>query len=145
MQATKHSQKKTLFDDEEIEEGEVVVAPQKGKKLEKKRADSHQEDGGFKINAEFAKKFEHNKRRELLDKAKEKYGEKALLAEISKLDRDGSDGDSSSFEEEDDEGELINAKVEKKFLETIAMIRTNDPKLKEAEGELFKDEDFDEG
>lgn len=42
------------------------------------------EDGGrgednLKINEEFAKKFEHNKRRELLDKAKQKYGERALL------------------------------------------------------------------
>lgn len=58
-----------------------------------------------------------------------------------------SDGESSSSdeeEEEDSEGELINANVEKKFLETIAMIRSNDPKLKEAQGELFKDEDFEQ-
>jgi protein KRI1 len=86
----------------------------------------------LKINPEFARRFEHNKRRELLDKAKEKYGEKALL---------GSDASSSESEEEeeDDDGELINANVEKKFLETIAMIRTNDPKLKAVEGELFND------
>ncbi len=38
------------------------------------------EDGELKINPEFARRFEHNKRRELLDKAKEKYGERALLA-----------------------------------------------------------------
>ena len=49
-----------------------------------------------------------------------------------------------SEEEEDDEGELINATVGKKFLETIAMIRNNDPKLKQTEGELFKDSDFEE-
>ena len=46
------------------------------------------------------------------------------------------------MEEEDDDGALINANVEKKFLETIAMIRSNDPKLKAVEGEVFKDEDF---
>ncbi len=80
------------------------------------------EDGELKVNPEFAKKFEHNKRRELLEKGKEVYGEKALL---------GSDASSkSSSEDEDDEGHLINAKLEKKFLETIAMIRSNDPKLK---------------
>jgi len=91
----------------------------------------------LKINPEFARRFEHNKRRELLDKAKEKYGERALL---------GSDGSSSESEdeEEDDDGELINANVEKKFLETIAMISSNDPKLKAVEGEVFKDEDFDD-
>jgi hypothetical protein len=47
-------------------------------------------------------------------------------------------------EDEDDDGLLINANVEKKFLETIAMIRSNDPKLKETQGEVFKDEDFEE-
>jgi protein KRI1 len=52
--------------------------------------------------------------------------------------------ESEEEEEEDDEGELINAAVEKKFLETIAMIRSNDPKLKQTQGELFKDEDFEE-
>jgi protein KRI1 len=86
----------------------------------------------FKINKDFAKRFEHNKRRELLERGREKFG--ALL-----------DGESESSEsEEDDDGELINAAVEKKFLETIAMIRDNDPKLKKVEGELFKDSDFEE-
>ena len=56
----------------------------------------------------------------------------------------GSEQHSSEEEEEDDEGELINAKVEKKFLETIAMIRANDPKLKETQGEVFQDTDFEE-
>ena len=32
---------------------------------------------------------------------------------------------------------------EKKFLETIAMIRANDPKLKQVQGEVFRDEDFE--
>ena len=41
-----------------------------------------------------------------------------------------SDSEDSSVEDEDDDGLLINANVEKKFLETIAMIRSNDPKLK---------------
>ena len=48
------------------------------------------------------------------------------------------------MEDEDDDGLLINANVEKKFLETIAMIRSNDPKLKETQGEVFKDEDFED-
>lgn len=105
------SKKQTLFDDE-VEEGQL------------------------NINAEFARRFEHNKRRELLDKAKEKYGDAAIL---------NSDEESSEeIEDEDDDGELINAAVEKKFLETIAMIRSNDPKLKQSEGEVFRDEDFSE-
>ena len=55
----------------------------------------------------------------MLDKAKDMYGD------------DLEDEEEEEEEEEDDEGELINENVEKKFLETIAMIRSNDPKLKE--------------
>ena len=88
----------------------------------------------MKVNEDFAKRFEHNKRRELLEKGKEKYGN--LLEEDSEQEEEE--------EEEDDEGELINQNVETKFLETIAMIRDNDPKLKEIKDELFKDSDFEQ-
>ena len=87
-------------------------------------------EGDLKINPDFARRFEHNKRRELLDKAKDLF--------LS----DDEDSE-ASVEEEDDDGALINANVEKKFLETIAMIRSNDPKLKAVEGEVFRDEDFE--
>ena len=115
----KDKKKVVLFEEEEVEEGEVKPTKKSTKKS--KQTVEAVEGGDLKINEEFAKKFEHNKRRDILDKAKEKYGEKVLLDEESQ----------SSQEEEDDEGLLINAAVEKKFLETIAMIRANDPKLKE--------------
>ena len=51
---SKHNKQKLFEDEEEANHGEL------------------------KINSEFAKKFEHNKRRELLEKGKEKYGEKAF-------------------------------------------------------------------
>jgi protein KRI1 len=117
MNKRDNKKKVVLFqEDEELEDGQI--APNK--------------NDAFTINTEFAKRFEHNKRRELLDKAKEKYGEKALL-DLGDDDQE----ESEEEEEEDDEGELINATVEKKFLETIAMIRSNDPKLKQTQGELF--------
>lgn len=94
--------------------------------------EQEQDQGDFKVNPEFARKFEHNKRRELLDKAKSQD----LLGD--------SDDSEASIEEEDDDGTLINANIEKKFLETIAMIRSNDPKLKAVEGEVFRDEDFED-
>jgi protein KRI1 len=101
--------------------------------MEKRRLFEGEDEtsSAFKINKDFAKRFEHNKRRELLERGRDKFG--SLL-----------DGESESSEsEEDDDGELINAAVEKKFLETIAMIRDNDPKLKKVQGELFKDSDFE--
>lgn len=57
----KKSTKQMLFDD-----AEIVVSKKKDKK---------QDDDEFKVNEEFARKFEHNKRRELMDKTKDKYGE----------------------------------------------------------------------
>jgi protein KRI1 len=48
-----------------------VKKQRKEDKIQAKRDDL----STFKINEEFARKFEHNKRRELLDKAKVKYGE----------------------------------------------------------------------
>ena len=90
----------------------------------------------FQINEEFAKRFEHNKRREILQKGKQKYGKK--------LDASGSD-ESSSSSADDSEAELINPNVETKFLEVLTAIRNNDPKLKKIaeDDHIFKDEDFD--
>ncbi|CDW72271.1 zz domain protein [Stylonychia lemnae] len=114
-----------------------VVANKSKKTLFEEEEDINSD--GLKINTEFARKFEHNKRRELLEQGKEKYGEKALR------DNDGSDNESESEEEEEDEeADLINPHFEKKFLQTLTMIRNNDPKLKEIKDELFKDEDFDD-
>ena len=110
--------KKTLFEDDQPEEGEI----EKG------------EESVLKINKEFASRFEHNKRRELLEKGKEIFGEKAL---------DEDEEDESSSEDEDDDADLINPIFEKKFIETLTRIRNNDPKLKDIKEDLFKEEDFD--
>jgi protein KRI1 len=39
---------------------------------------------------------------------------------------------------------LINPKFEKKFLETLTMIKNNDPKLKENSKAVFGDSDFED-
>lgn len=99
------------------------------------------EQNSFKINEDFAKKFEHNKRRELLDKAKQKYGEQALLD-----DNESEQSESSSSD--DSEAELINERVESKFLQVIAAIRSKDQgkiqKLTKGnpDANIFEDEDF---
>lgn len=86
----------------------------------------------FKINEKFAQKFEHNKRRQLMDKAEQKFGKEVLEASSEE-----------SSEDEDEDADLLNPKVEKKFIEMLTMIKKNDPKLKEI-NEIFKDEDFEE-
>lgn len=134
----KSKDKKTLFDDEEMEEGQVQLKSQQAKgKAQKSNNEINDDSQGFTINQEFAKRFEHNKRRELLEKGRQVYGEKAL-------EDNGNEEEQSEEESEDEEAELINPRFESKFLETIAMIRNNDPKLKDIKDELFQDDDFEE-
>ena len=58
---------------------------------------------------------------------------------------DGSeDQESSSSSEEDSDAELLNPTVEKKFLQLMEAIRTNDPKLTATDKPHFDDADFDE-
>ena len=88
----------------------------------------------LKINKDFASRFEHNAKRKFLEKGKAKYG-KDLDAPFSSSE--------SSSSEDDSDAELLNPRVEKKFLEVLTAIRTNDPKLKKTDKPLFEDADFE--
>ena len=63
----------------------------------------------FTINEDFARKFEYNKRRQLLEQGKLKYGD--LLE-----DGASNEEESESSSSDDSEGELVNPKFEKKFM-----------------------------
>lgn len=86
-------------------------------------------DTKLKTNEKFVQRFEKR--------------EKFKLMQKGKLMDQEMDEESSEYSSEDSDGILINDKVEQKFLETIARIRSNDPKLKENQDELFKDDDFE--
>lgn len=81
----------------------------------------------MKINKNFADKYEQREKKKLLAKSKDLEVEE----------------ESSEYSDEDSDAVLINDKVEQKFLETIARIRANDPKLKDQKEDLFKDDDFE--
>lgn len=85
-------------------------------------------DDTLKVNQDFKKKFEHNKRRQLLEQGKLKYGD--LLEE-----------DEESSESEDSEGALVNPKFEEKFLKVMTAIRESDKSI--LKDEVWKDEDFE--
>lgn len=94
------------------------------------------------INENFAKKFEYNKRRQLLEQGRLKYGDL--------LEGDEQSSESESSSSDDSAGELVNAKFEKKFFEVITAIRAGDPSVLTKTGDnavgepLWKDEDFEE-
>ncbi|KAI0024808.1 KRI1-like family C-terminal-domain-containing protein [Xylariomycetidae sp. FL0641] len=86
-------------------------------------------DGGAKlqINNEFAKRFEHNKKREEMHRLEEKYKSKNPNGTSGKGD-DGA-SDSSSDEDEDENGFLATAELDAQISATLQAIKNKDPRL----------------
>ncbi|KAL3461514.1 Krr1-domain-containing protein [Aspergillus heterothallicus] len=104
-------------------------------------SDSGDESGGvplgdssdgvtFKINEEYARRFEHNKRREEMQQLESKLGKTSSLGNRRTGD-DESDGseESSSDEDEDDDAELATEALDAEIQATIQAIRNKDPKV----------------
>lgn len=102
----------------------------KSRKLleEDSSSDSGDESGGvplgglstgdaFKINEDYARRFEHNKRRE----------ERQQLE--AKLGKSEDEESSSEDEDEDDDAELATETVDAEIMETIKAIRSKDPRV----------------
>ncbi|OJJ04100.1 hypothetical protein ASPVEDRAFT_136433 [Aspergillus versicolor CBS 583.65] len=102
----------------------------KSRKLleEESSSDSEDDSGGvplggsstgdaFKINEDYARRFEHNKRRE----------ERQQLE--AKLGKSEDEESSSEDEDEDDDAELATEAVDAEIMETIQAIRSKDPRV----------------
>ncbi|KAL4871572.1 hypothetical protein BDV12DRAFT_163985 [Aspergillus spectabilis] len=83
------------------------------------------EGSSFKINEEYARRFEYNKRRE----------EKQQLE--AKLGKDEESEESSEEEDEDDDAELATEAVDAEILETIKAIRSKDPRVYDAKATFY--------
>ncbi|WBW70907.1 ribosome biogenesis protein Kri1 [Schizosaccharomyces osmophilus] len=96
---------------------------------------SEEEDnlGSFKINENFAKRFEHNKKREEKQKLEEKYGKDLAKQNVSE------DEDESSEESEDSEGELVTPEVDAAILKILTKIRNKDPDIYNNGQQFFDD------
>ncbi|KAL2848114.1 KRI1-like family-domain-containing protein [Aspergillus pseudoustus] len=102
-------------------------------------SDSGDESGGvplgdsssgvtFKINEEYARRFEHNKRREEMQQLESKLGKASSLGK--RRNEDDSDGsESSSDEDEDDDAELATEALDAEIQATIQAIRNKDPRV----------------
>ncbi|KAI1096491.1 Krr1-domain-containing protein [Rostrohypoxylon terebratum] len=114
--ATSDSHKKRLFDDSDDES-----------------------DGGVKlqINAEYAKRFEYNKKREELSRLEEKYKSKQANGDKSKPD-DGEDDDSSSDETEDENGFLATEDLDAEISATLQAIKNKDPRVYDSKTTFYK-------
>ncbi|KAL8667224.1 MAG: hypothetical protein Q9202_000797 [Teloschistes flavicans] len=85
----------------------------------------------LKINEGFARRFEHNKRREELHKLEEKYGKDPVNRRNSP-DSDGWEDktdSSSNSEDEDDEGFLASGELDQQVQATLEAIKAKDPRV----------------
>ncbi|KAI5926381.1 KRI1-like family C-terminal-domain-containing protein [Camillea tinctor] len=101
-------------------------------------------DGGvtLKVNSEYAKRFEHNKKREELHRLEEKYKTKQSNGDKSKDDNDGSES-SSDDETEDEEGFLATAELDAQISATLQAIKNKDPRVYDGKTTFYTPEDAD--
>ncbi|MCJ1244092.1 KRRI-Interacting protein 1 [Trapelia coarctata] len=84
----------------------------------------------FKVNEEYARRFEHNQKRAELHRLEEKYGKDSNGKGWNGAgeDEDDSDSDSTS-EEEDDDGILALGELDDQVNATLEAIRRKDPRV----------------
>lgn len=93
---------------------------------------------GFNINKEFAAKYDHNQKRNELEKLEQKYGKNVGDEDYEYL------SESSSIASDEEDALLNTRKVETKFNELLVRINNNDKTLMETEGDYFQESDFAE-
>ncbi|EXJ82042.1 hypothetical protein A1O1_08110 [Capronia coronata CBS 617.96] len=84
----------------------------------------------LKVNEEFARRFEYNKKREELQRLEEKHGKtprKRKRGDGENSDDESGSDDSTS--EEEDEGELVTETLDAEIMATINAIRSKDPRV----------------
>ncbi|RJE19376.1 Ribosome biogenesis protein Kri1 [Aspergillus sclerotialis] len=89
-------------------------------------------DYNFKINEEYARRFEHNKKREEKQQLEAKLGKTSSLGKRRNRDEDeeSDDSDSSSDDEDEDEdGELATEALDSEIMATLNAIRSKDPRV----------------
>ncbi|KAI5459930.1 KRI1-like family C-terminal-domain-containing protein [Mariannaea sp. PMI_226] len=114
--------KRTLLDDSDSEaEGGAPVAD-------------------FKVNQEFARRFEHNKKREEIQRLEEKF-KKTGKAPPAGNDEEDDDDASSSDESEDEDGFLATEDLDAQISATLQAIRNKDPKVYDKDVTFYKESD----
>ena len=140
---------KLMSDDEDSESDAGVQLPL----TTQSKPSSGKEDrlggaNGFKVNSDFAKRFEHNKKREELQQLQEKYkktGNAKFSREAKRLEQEDEDGDSSSDESEDDEADLVTADLDNEIMSTLQAIKNKDPRVYDTSVKFYRDIDAELG
>ncbi|KAF7836554.1 protein KRI1-like protein [Senna tora] len=89
------------------------------------------------INEEFARRFEHNKRREDLQRLEE-LKKKGLISSSSSSDSDEESEASSEGDDDDHEEPKGSRREDKEFFDALIKVRKQDPSLKQKDVKLFE-------
>ncbi|KAK5627702.1 hypothetical protein RRF57_003417 [Xylaria bambusicola] len=107
-------------------------------------ADSDSDGGAnLKINDSYAKRFEHNKKREELHRLEEKYKSNRPNSGNSKSREDDEGDESSSDETEDDDGFLATEELDAQISATLQAIKNKDPRLYDGKSTFYTPIDED--
>ncbi|KAH7543475.1 hypothetical protein FEM48_Zijuj02G0188100 [Ziziphus jujuba var. spinosa] len=107
-------------------------------------SDSDDDDvSKIEVNKEYARRFEHNKKREDLQRYEE-LKKKGVISSSSSSEDESSDEESSSSEEESNPWFRPGKKKDLEFVNTLIMLREQNPALNKKDVELFKSDDDDE-
>ncbi|EXJ77449.1 hypothetical protein A1O3_09675 [Capronia epimyces CBS 606.96] len=97
----------------------------------------------LKVNEDFARRFEHNKKREELQRLEEKLGKSTRKRKRDEgATDDESDSDESTSESED-EGELVTEALDAEIMATINAIRSKDPRVYDASVTFYTEKEHD--
>ena len=96
-------------------------------------------NGGLRINEEYARRFEHNKKREEKDRLEEKYGKPSSTRVRDENGVSDEDEESSDDESEDDNAELATKDLDNEIEETLAAIKRKDPRLYNQEVTFYRE------
>ncbi|KAF1967344.1 Krr1-domain-containing protein [Bimuria novae-zelandiae CBS 107.79] len=132
--------KRELTEDATIAKPPADRPAKKTKLLDDSDEEAESDHGGvsLKINEDYARRFEHNKKREEQHRLEEKYGKNRALQD------DGEDSeDSQEGVEEDDAGELVTEDLDQEISATLAALRSKDPRIYDSNVNFYKPAEAD--
>lgn len=105
-------------------------------------SDSESDDiSKININEEYARRFEHNKKREDLQRFEE-LKKKGVIDSPSPSHSEGEEESESESSDDDDYEKLVNSRrSDKKFFDALIKVKKQDPVLKEKDVRLFASDD----
>ncbi|KAK4634093.1 hypothetical protein CLAFUW4_01971 [Fulvia fulva] len=98
-------------------------------------------ESNFKINEDYAKRFEHNKKREEKHRLEEKYGITGLGKRKGRDEEEDSEEDSEDDESEDDDAALATEHVDQEIFATLDAIKKKDPRVYDANVKFYSEFD----